>query len=107
VTRYVARFGKRRVKNAVLINAVSPTFMQSAKNIDSVQAHAPLVAGPNWATRSSPGNESLLPVNGQHPSSRELTHRAERVAESATRTLTHCVRLSTSASLAASFPSGL
>ena len=36
VTRYVARHGKGRVKKAVLISAIPPTFMQSAKNPDGV-----------------------------------------------------------------------
>jgi non-heme chloroperoxidase len=36
VTRYVARHGKGRVKKAVLISAIPPTFMQSARNPDGV-----------------------------------------------------------------------
>src|SRR5437868_10035651 len=34
VTRYVAKYGKGRVKKAVLISAIPPTFMQSAGNPD-------------------------------------------------------------------------
>ncbi|HWD20614.1 MAG TPA: alpha/beta hydrolase [Verrucomicrobiae bacterium] len=36
VARYVARHGKGRVAKAVLISAIPPTFMQSAKNPDGV-----------------------------------------------------------------------
>jgi non-heme chloroperoxidase len=36
VTRYVARYGKGRVAKAVLISAIPPTFMQSARNPDGV-----------------------------------------------------------------------
>jgi non-heme chloroperoxidase len=36
VTRYVAKYGKGRVKKAVLISAIPPTFMQSARNPDGV-----------------------------------------------------------------------
>ena len=36
VTRYVAKYGKGRVAKAVLISAIPPTFMQSAKNPDGV-----------------------------------------------------------------------
>ena len=36
VARYVAKYGKGRVAKAVLISAIPPTFMQSAKNPDGV-----------------------------------------------------------------------
>lgn len=36
VARYVAKFGQGRVAKAVLISAIPPTFMQSAKNPDGV-----------------------------------------------------------------------
>jgi non-heme chloroperoxidase len=36
VTRYVARHGKGRVAKAVLISAIPPTFMKSARNPDGV-----------------------------------------------------------------------
>jgi len=36
VTRYVARHGKGRVKKAVLISAIPPTFMKSERNPDGV-----------------------------------------------------------------------
>ena len=36
VTRYVAKFGKDRVAKAVLISAIPPTFMMSARNPDGV-----------------------------------------------------------------------
>lgn len=36
VTRYVANHGKGRVSKAVLISAIPPTFMQSARNPDGV-----------------------------------------------------------------------
>ena len=40
VTRYVAKYGKGRVAKAVLISAIPPTFMQSAKNPDGVPKEA-------------------------------------------------------------------
>ena len=36
VARYVAKYGKGRVAKAVLISAIPPTFMQSARNPDGV-----------------------------------------------------------------------
>src|SRR4051812_5209040 len=36
VTRYVAKFGGGRVAKAVLISAIPPTFMKSARNPDGV-----------------------------------------------------------------------
>jgi non-heme chloroperoxidase len=36
VTRYVAKFGKGRVKKAVLISAIPPLFMKTEKNPDGV-----------------------------------------------------------------------
>ena len=36
VTRYVARHGKGRVKKAVLISAIPPSFMKTDKNSDGV-----------------------------------------------------------------------
>jgi non-heme chloroperoxidase len=36
VARYVARYGKGRVSKAVLISAIPPTFMKSARNPDGV-----------------------------------------------------------------------
>ncbi|WP_158749275.1 alpha/beta fold hydrolase [Acidobacterium sp. S8] len=36
VTRYVAKYGKGRVKKAVLISSIPPTFMKSEKNPDGV-----------------------------------------------------------------------
>src|SRR6202012_4981801 len=40
VVRYVAKYGKGRVSKAVLISAIAPTLMQSAKNPDGVPKEA-------------------------------------------------------------------
>ncbi len=58
VTRYVARHGKGRVKKAVLISAIPPLFMKTAKNPDGapkerVRWHYSATARPTTVLSSS------------------------------------------------------